>query len=507
MDRRGVFISLFHGQQVHIEHGITVSAPSWCVLETGSESIIRGNVEFDRYSPHAYDYLNFFPFYFRNARSQQVDMPGVEALDGVGVPLLADAFPEKERYQGFQLYQRGVSWVTLRKSLDRSLNPHSVRNLVDEWLVGLQVGDSVNQETEAELIEKLKDSRIRYLDLFHTEFDHVAHLTHDRRILLNALRGLDSLIGRIWTAIESSSLADETVLVVVSDHGINNDPGVFGQGWNLVDALRSAAGGGHHVITNRHLRSDYKIRGLNPFVNEVTNESADSFYLKGAASSYPTALVDPDGNERACVYLRNSAWNELQILRQQLRRRDLSEPARKAAVHAVHELVERNSAAWSRIGGESAADLDRVQPVVDSMKGTERQVVLAGRAEEQLRAYREYLRSVSGLLTAPESADQGIPRRAMGALNSIHQLQNYAVGLAPGGLALAEDGSIDWQRSFRRMDYFAYFTGIQVRNAPQPAVGVRPVDFVAARVPREELVRSLAPELSPDADGVWLYKD
>ena len=221
-------------------HGITVSAPSWCVLETGRESIIRGNVEFDRYSLHAYDYLNFFPFYFRNARSQEVDMPGVEVLDGVGVPLISDAFPEKERFQGFQLYQRGVNWTTLRKSLDRSLNPHSVRNLVDEWVVGLQVSDSVNQETEAELIQKLEDPSIRYLDLFHAEFDHVAHLTHDRRILLSALRNLDTLVGRIWAAIESSGLADETVLVVISDHGMNNDPAIFGQGWNLVDALRSA---------------------------------------------------------------------------------------------------------------------------------------------------------------------------------------------------------------------------------------------------------------------------
>ena len=250
-------------------------------------------------------------------------------------------------------------------------------------------------------------------------------------------------------------------------------------------------------------------------MNEVTNESADSFYLKGAASSYPTALVDPDGNERACVYLRNSAWNEMQILRQQLRRRDLSEAARQAVVKAIHEVVERNAAAWSRIGDESAADLDRVQPLVDRMKAeargnaesARRQAVLAGRAEEQLRDYREYLRSVSALLAAPESTEQLIPRRAMGALNSIHQLQNYAVALAPGGLALAANGSLDWQRSFRRVNYFAYFTGVQVRNVPQASVGARPVDFVVARVPREKLVRILPPELAPDDDGVWLYKD
>src|SRR5437588_13121918 len=30
--------------------GITVSAPSWSVLETGWNPIVRGNVEFDRYT-------------------------------------------------------------------------------------------------------------------------------------------------------------------------------------------------------------------------------------------------------------------------------------------------------------------------------------------------------------------------------------------------------------------------------------------------------------------------
>ena len=44
--------------------GLSLSAPSWSLLDTGRHLQIRGNVEYDRYTLHAYDYLNFFPFYF-----------------------------------------------------------------------------------------------------------------------------------------------------------------------------------------------------------------------------------------------------------------------------------------------------------------------------------------------------------------------------------------------------------------------------------------------------------
>ena len=33
------------------------------------------------------------------------------------------------------------------------------------------------------------------------------------------------MMGQIWTAIQKSPLADETTLIVVSDHGFNTDEG------------------------------------------------------------------------------------------------------------------------------------------------------------------------------------------------------------------------------------------------------------------------------------------
>src|SRR5258705_12383806 len=43
--------------------GMSLSAPSWSLIDTGQHLQIKGNVEFDRYTLQTYDYLNFVPFY------------------------------------------------------------------------------------------------------------------------------------------------------------------------------------------------------------------------------------------------------------------------------------------------------------------------------------------------------------------------------------------------------------------------------------------------------------
>src|SRR5262249_40509125 len=75
----------FLGQGTWVENfsvrGLSLSAPSWSLLDPGRQLELRGNVEYDRYTLRPYDYLNFFPAYVDTARSRRVDMPGVELLD------------------------------------------------------------------------------------------------------------------------------------------------------------------------------------------------------------------------------------------------------------------------------------------------------------------------------------------------------------------------------------------------------------------------------------------
>ncbi len=154
--------------------GMSLSAPSWSMLDTGQHLQIKGNVEFDRLTLHAYDYLNFIPFYFENLAQQHVDMPGVEVLDEMGTPLLIDAYGHRERYQGFQTYQRGVHWSTFQKSVKTRLERfRGTQEALDEWTNnGLELRNFIQDQLERELIDKLSDPAVRYLDYYTTDVDH-----------------------------------------------------------------------------------------------------------------------------------------------------------------------------------------------------------------------------------------------------------------------------------------------------------------------------------------------
>jgi hypothetical protein len=512
---------------------MSLSAPSWSTLDTGQHLQIKGNVEFDRDILRTYDYLNFVPFYFKQATGSNVDMPGTEVLDSLGVPMLIDAYDNYQRNTGSQLYGRGARIDTLRRAGQTKFlrNP---KELAGEFLSGLDLRDVVPDELERELIESLQDQRVHYLDFYTTTFDHVAHHNNDRASHLAALRDIDGLIGRIWTGIQKSQLGSETVLVVVSDHGFNTDERVISQGFNLVKLLGSYAGGGHHVITKRRLLMDYSLKSINLFVPPITTTSSQSHYLQKQSAEYPTALLDFDGNERAGLHLRNSDLNLLHILLQQLQRKDLSPQLRRAAADAFFVAVARDKANWhdeldqldEELGAlrraiEKQRTLCESQPkkftVQDKELGRDdnarRVCVLAAQWTEQQKAYSAYVATMRNLLSLrPESFDpfklriaEVIPEDSMGQRNSIHGLQNYVVGPASAGLVLQSDGSLDLERSFLRVNYLTLIQEQNVRNNVQQGITNRPVDFIATRIPRAALAPTLSQDLQPDDDVVWLY--
>src|SRR2546421_6293979 len=65
--------------------GMSLSAPSWSMLDTGQHLQIKGNVEFDRFTMNSYDYLSFLPVWIASIAKRHVDMPGSEVLDELGV--------------------------------------------------------------------------------------------------------------------------------------------------------------------------------------------------------------------------------------------------------------------------------------------------------------------------------------------------------------------------------------------------------------------------------------
>jgi len=491
--------------------GISLSAPSWSMLDTGKHMQIRGNAEFDRYTYQVYDYLNFFPFYVGYARSQRVDMPVVEVLDDLGIPLLSDRFPYAATYQGFQLFQRGVRWKTLQHSLQHRFSK-SLRDLLDEWTIGFEVGSTIEEQTERELIEKLADPQIQYLDYFTGDFDHVAHSTPDPVSQRQALQRVDALVGRVWSAIESSPDASRTVLVLISDHGLNTEPGIYSQGYDLVSFFNSRAGGGHHVVTNRHPMTEYKLKGLDPFVSEVVTPSEASPYLKGESGDYPTALLDQDGNERASVYLRNSDWNALHVLLEELCKPAVEPALRQREIDEFFRIVERHRARWQTTVQEIREELGALHRSIEAQqskiaaqpkkwtiaqrnagldKDARRLIVQMESWRTEVRHYSEFADKLARL-AALQPADfdkhrwqpeELIPQHAMGDANTVYDLQHYVIGPGNGG--------------FETVNYFPLLANLSVRNNVQAGVGSHPVDFIAMRIPNPE-----------DANGepaVWLY--
>lgn len=529
------FDYIFYQNGAHLSNfyvrGMSLSAPSWSLLDTGQHLQIKGNVEFDRYTLHSYDYLNFFPFFLGGALGDRIDMPAVEVLDSLGVPLFADAFPHDEKYTTFSSYQRGLRYRTFQDGLQNRFKK-APKELFDEWTMGFGIRSAVTDQLLAELLEKLSNPKIRYLELFLADFDHVGHHNNDVESQLFVLKQMDAIVGQIWTAVQKTPEAANTTVALVSDHGFNSDPKLYSQGFNLVKLLGSKPGGGHHVVTKRRLLLDYAIKGINPLVPLITTTTSDTYYLKGQSTDYPTALLDFDGNERASIHLRDSDLNLLQILLQELQRSDLKGDVREAAAKTFFDTIDHRRDEWTTTLRELQDELEALNTKIEGLQkrwaaqpkkfskedqdagrddDTKRLYVQLNHTQKDALEYRAYASSLHALLALrPENFSPSklkisdlIPPRAMGEQNSIHELQHYIVGLGQDGLVVGANGMLDPERTFVHIDYFSLLHGITVKNNVQPGIGNRPIDLAATRI-STSLVKPYLKDENLSDDTVWI---
>lgn len=522
--QRGTRLSNFYVR------GMSLSAPSWSLLDTGQHLQIKGNVEFDRNTLYAYDYLNFIPFYVAGVVGARVDMPAVELLDSLKLPLLTDAYPHDEHYMTLSLLQRNPRFATLQSGIQKRF-AKPPKELFDEWTMGFEIRNFLTDEMRREMVAKLSNPKLRYLDLFTADFDHVAHHNNDRQSQLYVLQQLDTMLGEIWTAIQKTPLADETALILVSDHGFNSEERVYSQGYNLVKFLGSRAGGGHHIVTKRRLMLEYSIKGVYPLVPLINTTTPDTYYLKGQGTAYPTAVLDFDGNERASVHLRDSDLNLLHIMLQQLQRKDLSADVRKAVTDAFFATIDRRRAGWEKQVADINLELGALRRAMAKQQqlweaqpkkftkeqqdqglddDAKRILVQLEKWTKQEKLYTDYVATLQNLLSltpatfVPERMiiEAVIKKNSMGDHNTIYELQNYVVGLSPGGFVLQPDGSLDTKRSFIHLNYFSLLHGVTVRNNVQQGVSNRPVDIIAMRLSASDF-ESL-PQAGISDDVLWI---
>ena len=533
------FDEIFYKNGSRVENfytrGISLSGPAWGMLDTGQHMQVKGNVEFDRFTLQTYDYLRFFAFYLDNHLNKRTDMPAAEVMDQLKIPLLVDMFPFEKRYHSPQLYQRDNFWLYHLGEGFLNLFPRDRTDLLNEYSMGFEFLSMTVRENEREIAERVITwPHIDYFDYFDTEFDHVLHDNNDEKSREIELKKLDRVLGRFWTGIQASTRKDETALILVSDHGFNAKEPIFSQGFNLVNMLTDASGGGHHVMTKRRILLDYAVKGVNPLVPAIRTPSKNSSYLKGQLNKYVTALVDFDGNERSSIHLRESGLNVMHILLQQLQKKDLTPAVRKAAIDLFFKQVDDHRSHWQESADGLDEELVALQRWIEAneklLKTLPRNFPPAERAlgkdkefrrlealvrveKENVAAYRRYIVTLRNLLSLRrESFDPNkfkieelIAPDSMGRSNSIHQLQEYVSGLAPAGFTLAADGNIDIEKSFVKVNYFELLKRQKIRSNMQKGVSNQPIDFIAIRVPLNSIAAELPEDLRPNDNPIWVY--
>jgi len=519
---------VFYEEGIVFEHfytrGQSLSGPSWAMLATGQPQPLVSNVELDRATGRLEDYLNNVLIQYELLRGRRLHARVVEVLDERGASLIEDLYEPEQKRIGLELIRRGTSWTALARILQARFPHRSMEELLARWLGGFDSHEAFDMANEEHLLENLKDPRFLYLSAFYSLFDHFVHTNNDEELIRHLLQRVDRTVGRLYTAIREGPYAEETVLVLISDHGMTTRPDIYSQGFNLVNYFTRAEWGGHHVLTKRANWHDFQFRSLNFLAQGFVNPSRESPYLKGQAH-YPTLFLDYDGNERAMLHFRNSDLNLLHLLLREMKRRH---PERVAnALRALFfEVIERNRARWDRECADVREELwamerwmERLRHALSSLP-SEQEVrrkelsVQMKNVAEYRAEYEAYLRMLSTLLALRQDSfdpravrpDDLIRPRVFGARNSVFQLQNYVVGLKDGTIHLRPDGRVDEEATFRRINYLRLLKEHRVLNNPQPHISPYPVDFIALRIPYEEIQTALrGTPLDTGEDVVWLY--
>ena len=159
--------------------GISLSAPSWSILDTGQHLQIKGNTEFNRYTLNEYYYLNFITLQIDFGLKNRVDMTGVEMRDRFKIPLLIDYFPYAKRIGSYQLFQRDNRYETFAKAFV-TMFPTSINDLIDEYTMGFGFRKAPFDQVEKDIVNFVNlKPEIDYFDYYTSDFDHIAHHVND----------------------------------------------------------------------------------------------------------------------------------------------------------------------------------------------------------------------------------------------------------------------------------------------------------------------------------------
>lgn len=216
------------------------SAPNWASMFMGAPTEIHGYTTWGSKTPEIptrwADKHNIFPTVFQVARNER---PAAE----IGVIYEWD----------------GIKYLV--DTLSLSYNGHSV-------------DAPTRPEATVEMAEKyIKEKKPQLLAVCFDEPDHIGHSAgHDTPEYYSTLSVIDSYLGRIVKAVEDAGIADNTIIIVTSDHG--------------------GIGTGHGGITLEEMRTPFIIAGKNIKSDGAFTESMMQYDV-ASTIAYALGLTQP----------------------------------------------------------------------------------------------------------------------------------------------------------------------------------------------------------------------
>jgi len=320
---------------------------------------------------------------------------------------------------------------------------------------------------------------------------------------------LDDWIGEILAAVHQSERRDSTLVVLLSDHGLDFDPVRLNYSFPVNRWLREPQFGTHTVLApvveDTELALTVPVRGVDFTRIYESPGSAFGPGVPQGEKGFVTAYTDNTGNPRFDAYLRNSDLNRLHLLlletlrcRKQPELLDRIFPEFTISFSAVkdwlgNEIAEAHRAAegLSQIANSVPTDTDAVR-----------------RLNAESVAYRRTAAALARLSSIPTdkpgwlswarsgfSIPKLIPKRYFGPTNSINQLKTYITGWDTPPQTRWREPAV-----YRRVDYTRVFAETQAASANAHG-NEYPFHFFSTAVPLELLHQESD---RPLRQAVWL---
>ncbi|MEE8585120.1 MAG: hypothetical protein V3T83_09750, partial [Acidobacteriota bacterium] len=507
---------------------LTLSAVAWGVVESGQPSVIKGHGTFSRDTCYLRSHLDGLRDTLDQLRLRapygEMKTAALWNLDQVGVSLLSDAYDPLRVWQGPHIYRRMANRELLLEAGKRWLKADGdgfggiLRGHLSRLVTGIDY-TVFNQQmsgwmTARKILEKDLDGleRFDFISPLLTIMDHQQHVDPHPRNLIHWLVELDRLMGGVFRAVAESDRRDTTIVVLTSDHGSEIQPGKVGFSYPMTRHFRQPVFGGHTVKT---LLVDTAWKALStpsPGIDfPRIYESPHSPYGKKrnpefGRKEYVTCYIDPFGNGRATVHLRNNDINQLHLILLELKRRQPEE--RFDRLRSLFQETFKRTRAWlapdlALMEDYQAGALDLAANLKakadkfshDSAWRLNKEVKRLG---PQIEALQRLLSIAFGegagginfdqTFSRPFKIPSFIPKQYLGRRNSVYQLSRYTIGL-DGDLNWIET-TLDHKGRSVPMNYFDILANYKAANSP--VNGHRnPYDLIVTGLPLEETRRAL----------------